>query len=114
MARASAGKAKARDIPAAAATCSWTQTFPGAEARQTKLRLATALNTILDERRLAQAAAAVDLNQPKVSVPRHTKLEGFSVQRLMSLLNALDQDVEIVIRAKPRSRAAARSGVVAG
>jgi hypothetical protein len=36
------------------------------------------------------------------------------VERLMTLLNALDQDVEIVIRAKPRSRAAARIGVVAG
>ena len=44
---------------------------------------------------------------------RHYKLEGFSVERLMTLLNALDQDVEIVIRAKPRSRAAARISVVA-
>jgi hypothetical protein len=30
----------------------------------------------------------------------------------MLLLTALDQDVEIVIRAKPRSRAAARISVV--
>jgi hypothetical protein len=36
------------------------------------------------------------------------------VERLMTLLNALDQDVEIVIRAKPRARAAARISVVAG
>jgi hypothetical protein len=35
------------------------------------------------------------------------------VQRLMTLLNALDQDVEIVIRLKPHSRAAARISVVA-
>ncbi len=34
-------------------------------------------------------------------------------QRLMTLLNALDQDIEIVIRKKPRSRAAARISVVA-
>jgi hypothetical protein len=37
------------------------------------------------------------------------KLAGFSVERLMKLLTALDQDVEIVIRRKPRSRKAGRS-----
>ena len=90
--------------------------FPDAEERQTKLRLAYALNTILDGQHLAQAAAAtrLGLNQPKVSALRNYKLEGFSVERLMTLLNALDQDVEIVIRAKPRSRAAARISVVMG
>jgi predicted XRE-type DNA-binding protein len=74
------------------------------------------LPTRLDGRRLAQAAAAVllGLNQPKASALRNTRLEGFSVERLMTLLNALDQDVEIVIRAKPRSLAAARISVVAG
>jgi hypothetical protein len=35
------------------------------------------------------------------------------VERLLTLLNALDRDVELVIRKKPRSRAAARIGVVA-
>jgi hypothetical protein len=33
--------------------------------------------------------------------------------RLMNLLTALDQDVEIVIRRKPRSRKAGRISVVA-
>jgi hypothetical protein len=32
------------------------------------------------------------------------------VERLMTFLTALDQDVEIVIRKKPRSRAAGRRG----
>jgi hypothetical protein len=48
---------------------------------------------------------------------RQTKLrlacEGFSVERLMTLLTALDRDVEIVIRKKPRSRSVARISVVA-
>lgn len=89
--------------------------FADAEERQTKLRLAHALNTVIDARRLTQAAAAarLGLNQPKVSALRNYKLEGFSVERLMTLLNALDRDVEIVIRKKPRSRAAARISVVA-
>jgi predicted XRE-type DNA-binding protein len=53
------------------------------------------------------------LNQPKVSALRNYKLDGFSVERLMTLLTALDRDVEIVIRKKPRSRGVARISVVA-
>jgi predicted XRE-type DNA-binding protein len=116
MARASASKAKVRDISRGGGNVFADLGFADAEERQTKLRLAYALNTILDEQHLAQAAAAtrLGLNQPKVSALRNYKLEGFSVERLMTLLNALDQDVEIVIRAKPRSRAAARISVVGG
>jgi predicted XRE-type DNA-binding protein len=89
--------------------------FADADERQTKLRLAFALNTVIDTQRLTQseAAARLGLNQPKVSALRNYKLEGFSVERLMTLLNALDRDIEIVIRKKPRSRSAARISVVA-
>ena len=89
--------------------------YGDAEERQTKLRLAYAINDIIDERRLTQAAAAarLGLNQPKVSALRNYKLDGFSVERLMTLLTALDRDVEIVIRKKPRSRNAGRISVVA-
>jgi predicted XRE-type DNA-binding protein len=114
MARASASRTRARDISRGSGNVFADLGFPDAKERQTKLRLAYALNTILDELHLPQAAAAarLGLNQPKVSALRNYKLEGFSVERLMTLLNALDQDVEIVIRAKPRSRAAARISVV--
>ena len=89
--------------------------YPDAAERQTKLRLAHALNTILDERKLSQAEAAARLgiNQPKVSALRNYKLDGFSVERLMTLLTALDRDIEIVIRKRPRSRGAARISVIA-
>ncbi len=89
--------------------------YPDAGERQTKLRLALALNTILDERKLnqADAAARLGVNQPKMSALRNYKLAGFSVERLMTLLTALDRDVEIVIRKKPRSRGTARISVVA-
>jgi predicted XRE-type DNA-binding protein len=89
--------------------------LPDAEERQTKLRLAYALNTVIDAQRLTQGVAAqrLGLNQPKVSALRNYKLEGFSVERLMTLLNALDRDIEIVIRKKPRSRSSARISVVA-
>ena len=115
MARASASREKPGEIVRGSGNVFADLSFPDAEERQTKLRLAYALNTIVDAQRLTQAAAAarLGLNQPKVSALRNYKLEGFSVERLMTLLNALDQDVEIVIRKKPRSRAAARISVVA-
>ena len=89
--------------------------FPDAAERQAKLRLAFALNQLLDGRKLSQAQAAriLGVSQPKVSALRNYKLAGFSVERLMNLLTALDQDVEITIRRKPRSRKAGRISVVA-
>jgi len=89
--------------------------YSDATERQAKLRLAYALNQILEERKLSQAEAAnlLRVTQPKVSALRHYKLAGFSVERLMNLLTALDQDIDIVIRRKPRSRRAARISVVA-
>lgn len=89
--------------------------YPDAEERQTKLRLAYAINQVIARRRLTQVAASEKLGvtQPKVSALANYKLDGFSVERLMTFLTALDQDVEIVIRRKPRSRGMARISVVA-
>ena len=89
--------------------------YPDAEERQTKLRLVHALNQIIEQRRLsqAQAAKALGVNQPKVSALLRYRLEGFSVERLMTFLTALDRDVEIVIKKKPRSRHTARVSVIA-
>ena len=89
--------------------------YADAEERQTKLRLAHAINGVIARRRLTQAAAAekLGINQPKVSALANYKLDGYSVERLMTFLTALDQDVEIVIRKKPRSRATGRISVVA-
>jgi predicted XRE-type DNA-binding protein len=116
MARASVSKAKARDISPGQRQRVRRPGLPGCRSAADQAQACIRLNTILDEQHLAQAAAAarLGLNQPKVSALRNYKLEGFSVERLMMLLNALDQDVEIVIRAKPRSRAAAQISVVAG
>jgi predicted XRE-type DNA-binding protein len=89
--------------------------YADATERQAKLRLAYALNQVLEERKLSQVEAAkvLGVTQPKVSALGHYKLAGFSVERLMNLLTTLDRDVEIVIRRKPRSRRAARISVVA-
>jgi len=78
--------------------------------KQTKVRLAVAIQQIIQARRLSQTAAArvLEINQPKISALVNYHLDGFSVERLMHFLNALDRDVEIVIRKKPRSRKTAR------
>jgi len=89
--------------------------YADAEERQTKRRLAHAINGLISRQHLTQTAAGqrLGINQPKVSALAHYKLDGFSVERLMLFLTALDQDVEIVIRNKPRSRASGRISVVA-
>src|SRR5262245_19871935 len=89
--------------------------YPDAAERQAKLRLAYALNQVVEHRGLTQAPAAalLGLSQPKVSALRNYKLAGFSVERLMTFLTAAGQDVQIVIRSKPRSRPSARITVVA-
>lgn len=85
--------------------------LPNAEEKQTKVRLAVAINDILQQKNLRQAAAAklLDLNQPKISALANYQLEGFSVERLLRFLNALDRDVEIAIRRKRQSK---RTGVI--
>ena len=82
--------------------------LPDAQELDTKARLGAAINRIVELRGLTQAeiAAALEINQPKVSALLHYKLEGFSAERLMRFLVALGQDVEIVVKAKPRSRSA--------
>jgi len=84
--------------------------LPDAGEKQKRVRLAVAINQIIEARRLSQTAAArlLAINQPKISALVNYRLEGFSVERLMHFLNALDRDVEIVIRKKPRSKRAAR------
>jgi predicted XRE-type DNA-binding protein len=82
--------------------------LPDAAELDTKARLGGAISRIVERRGLTQAevAAALEINQPKVSALLHYKLEGFSVERLMRFLVALGQDIEIVVKAKPHTRSA--------
>ena len=79
--------------------------LPNAAESQTKLKLAVALNGVLDRAGLSQVEAAkrLSVNQPKISALRNYKLEGFSVERLIAFMTALNCDVDIVIRSKSRS-----------
>lgn len=54
-----------------------------------------------------QAGEVLGIDQPKVSALLRGKLENFSTDRLIRFLNALGQDVEIIVR--PRSSRPART-----
>lgn len=89
--------------------------IPDAAALDIKVRLAVEVVRLINARRVSQTAAAalLDINQPKVSALKHFKLDGFSVERLMSFLLALGQDVEIRIRSRGASKTAGRISVQA-
>jgi predicted XRE-type DNA-binding protein len=89
--------------------------FADADERHTKVRLAVAINDVLERRGLPQRKAAelLGINQPKVSALSKYRLEGFSVERLIRFLTSLNQDVEIIIRNKPRTRRTGRVFVTA-
>jgi predicted XRE-type DNA-binding protein len=74
--------------------------LPDPGERQTKTRLAVAINRIIKGRSLKQAEAALLLGvpQPKVSALVNYRLDGFSVEKLMDFIVALGRDVEIVVR----------------
>jgi predicted XRE-type DNA-binding protein len=52
------------------------------------------------------------IDQPKLSALLNGRLANFSSDRLMRLLTALGQDVEITVREEPRDRAHGRIRVV--
>lgn len=89
--------------------------FPDGGERQTRVRLAVAINEVLRRRGVSQEKSAelLGINQPKISALSKYRLEGFSVERLMRFLTALNQDVEIVIRNRPRARRPGRVFVTA-
>ena len=87
--------------------------MPDAAERQTKTRLALALNRIIKDQALKQVDAArlLGVPQPKVSALVNYRLDGFSVEKLMAFIVALGRDVEIIVRPR-RGDAMARVTVL--
>src|SRR5260370_31903252 len=73
--------------------------LPNAEERKTKADLAYQISTIIEDRELTQAQAGdiLGIEQPHVSNLVRGRLSGFSVERLMEVLTALDRDVGIIV-----------------
>ena len=88
--------------------------FAEPEEELAKAQLASHIRQVVKRRRLTQVAAAsvMGIDQPKVSALLNGRLANFSSDRLMRLLTALGQDVEITVKAKPRNRAHGRIRVI--
>jgi predicted XRE-type DNA-binding protein len=86
-----------------------------AEESLAKTRLVFHINQILKLKGLSQAQAAkiLGVDQPRISDLICGRLARFSIDKLFRFLNALNQEVEIVIKAKRRSRRAAGIKVLA-
>ena len=80
--------------------------FPRSDELLAKAALADQIAGIVKHRHLTQkeTARVLGTGQPKVSELLAGKLDGFSIERLIRYLNALDGDVQIVVTPKPRSR----------
>ena len=87
--------------------------FPDAEERLVKVQLVYEIDRIVKERGLTQAKTAklIGIEQPDVSHLLRGRVRGYSVDRLLRFLAALDQDVQITIkpaergdRKKPRGK----------
>jgi predicted XRE-type DNA-binding protein len=80
-----------------------------------KAELARTIRRLIEQRDLTQMEAArlLGTKQPKVSDLFRGRLDGFSMERLYRFLNALVQDVCILVHPKPRSRRRARTRIEA-
>jgi predicted XRE-type DNA-binding protein len=84
--------------------------LPDAELLQAKADLVHRISLLIEKRGLTQmeAARVLGITQPKISALLHGRLEGFSMDRLVRFLNALDQDVRISVRPKLKARPAVK------
>lgn len=74
--------------------------------RLAKADLAAKIAQIISKRHLSQAQAAelLGITQPKVSAILNGRLRGFSLEKLLHLMMALDRDIEIIVKRKPRTK----------
>ncbi|HUA34868.1 MAG TPA: helix-turn-helix transcriptional regulator [Candidatus Binataceae bacterium] len=77
-----------------------------ADVLQVKADLVHKIAVIIEKRRLTQVEAVriLGVSQPKISALLHGRVEGFSIERIMKYLAALDHDVSIVVKPKARVR----------
>ena len=80
--------------------------LPDADEWLAKAELARAIQKQIERRQLTQVQAAAALGgvQSDISNLARGRLAGYSMERLYRFLNALGQDVRIVVQPKPRTR----------
>ena len=74
--------------------------LPNAEEHQLKAALVVQLKRLMSEREITQTEAAklVDMKQPDLSKVLRGQFKLVSVEKLMRMLTAFDQDVEITLK----------------
>lgn len=84
--------------------------FENAEEELLKSDLTAEIAAIIKKKRLTQTQAAkiLGVDQPRISSLIKGRFDLFSVDTMMHFLTALGQDVEIVVKPKPRNRKKAR------
>lgn len=89
--------------------------LPDSENRLVKAQFVSRMMDIMKARKLTQTAVAktIGISQSDVSNLIRGRFRGYSIDRLMSFLVALDQDVEITVRSKPKGRSSGRLSVTA-
>ena len=76
--------------------------IPDSDEYLAKAKLASKICELINQRNLTQIEAGkiLGVNQPKISALMTGKLDGFSSERLFRFLNALAQEIEIIIKPK--------------
>lgn len=74
--------------------------FPEAEEMQAKAILVSRIMEIVKKKKLTQKKAAeiLGITQPKISLLSRGQFSGFSIGKLINMLNTLHQDIEIIIK----------------
>jgi predicted XRE-type DNA-binding protein len=87
--------------------------FDDAEELQVKAGLTHQISNRIKALGLTQAQAGerLGIGQPDVSKLMNGRYTGFSTDRLIALLNALDVDVEIIVRPRKESESPRRGSV---
>lgn len=71
--------------------------FENPEEELAKVKLASIINDIIEAKGLAQGNNVLRLNKSQISDLKDGRLKDFSIEGLFSLLEALDQHIEIII-----------------
>lgn len=86
---------------------------PNAATEQIKAHLAAEIIRVMTARELTAAAAAAitDIAVSDFSRIRKVKLDRFTIDRLITVLERLDQKLRVSVTVKPRSRALAHAAL---
>lgn len=79
--------------------------FENADEMLAKAQLVHAISKAMESRKVTQKEIAdlAGVDQSKISKLMRGITEGFSSDRLLRILNRLDQDVEIIVRPRPQT-----------